>query len=381
MKFKAEDIDQRPASLQPKIELKIEKVLQEFNLATVTRLGGNELVADFTGDTGAVIRRISAVEHFEPGDMIFVDKPDVIGSVIQRAGYRGKPGLIVTSRKLADAFTALTGFNVLTVQAVPLAHALFKQTFSSRDLSRSGWLGVHPTAVIHETANLDASVVVEPRAVVGAGAIISRGVRIMAGAIVENDVWIGENCILHPGTIIGYGCVLGDDVVVEAGTVIGSAGFGYAQDGKRKSHAIPQTGIVVLEDRVRIGAGCCVDRAAYHITRVGAGTKIDNLCHIAHGVQIGEDCLLTAMLCVAGSTKIGNRVMTSGQTGILDHMTVCDDVVLVHRAGVTKDISSPGAYGGLPAQPLAEYMKNAAILRNAVDLRRRLADLEEKVST
>lgn len=371
MKFSTEDIERRPASLQPKIELKIETVIQAVN----------DLIVGFNGNRSAVIGRISAVEHFQPGDMIFVDKSDVVNSVIQRATEKGRPGLIVTSAKFAEALKALSGANILTVHAVPLAHALFKQTFSSRDFSRSGWVGVHPTAVIHETAILDKSVIVEPRVVVGAGAIISRGVRIMAGAVVENDVWIGENSVVHPGAVIGYGCILGDDVVVEAGTVIGSAGFGYAQDAKRKSHAIPQTGIVVLEDRVRIGAGCCVDRAAYHITKIGAGTKIDNLCHIAHGVQIGEDCLLTAMLCVAGSTKIGSRVMTSGQTGILDHMTVCDDVVLVHRAGVTKDLSVPGAYAGLPVQPLSDYMKNAAVLRNAVDLRRRVSELEEKVST
>ncbi|MBN8542297.1 MAG: UDP-3-O-(3-hydroxymyristoyl)glucosamine N-acyltransferase [Deltaproteobacteria bacterium] len=381
MKFSAEDIYQRPTSLQPKIDLKIETVINEIKVATGKQLGGQELIVDFTGDRNAVIGRISAVEHFEHGDMIFVDKPDVVSLVMQRVSERVKPGMVVTSAKLADAFKVLAGANVLTVHAVPLAHAFFKQTFLSRDFSRSGWVGVHPTAVIHETAILDKSVIVEPRAVVGAGTIISRGVRIMAGAVVENDVWIGENSVLHPGTVIGYGCVLGDDVVIEAGTVIGSAGFGYAQDAKRKSHAIPQTGIVVLEDRVRIGAGCCVDRAAYHITRIGAGTKIDNLCHIAHGVQIGEDCLLTAMLCVAGSTKIGNRVMTSGQTGVLDHMNVCDDVVLVHRAGVTKNIDVPGAYAGLPVQPLSDYMKNTAVLRNAVDLRRRISELEEKVPT
>ena len=106
-----------------------------------------------------------------------------------------------------------------------------------------------------------------------------------------------------------------------------------------------------MEDRVRVGAQTCIDRAAYGVTRIGAGTKIDNLCHIAHSVDVGEDCLLTAMLCVAGSTKIGDRVMTSGQTGILGHLNICDDVILVQRAGVTQDIREPGMYGGTPVQP------------------------------
>jgi UDP-3-O-[3-hydroxymyristoyl] glucosamine N-acyltransferase len=129
---------------------------------------------------------------------------------------------------------------------------------------------------------------------------------------------------------------------------------------------------VVIEDRVRLGANCCIDRAAYKTTRIGAGTKLDNLCHVAHNVQIGEDCLLTSMLCVAGSSIIGNRVVTSGQTGILDHVKVCDDAVLVHRAGVTKDLDTPGVYAGLPLQPLADYLKNMAILKNLSELKKKL---------
>jgi UDP-3-O-[3-hydroxymyristoyl] glucosamine N-acyltransferase len=213
--------------------------------------------------------------------------------------------------------------------------------------------------------------------VVGARSRIGAHCRIMAGAVIENDVCIGERTVIHPLVVIGYGCVLGSDVVVESGSVIGSQGFGYAQDAERRSHAIPQTGIVVIADRVRIGANNCIDRATYQVTRIGAGTKFDNLCHVAHNVTIGEDCLLTAMLCVAGSSRIGNRVMTSGQTGIIDHVEICDDVVLVHRAGVVKSIQQPGVHAALPAQPLDDYLKSAAVVRAAPDLRRRLLELEK----
>ena len=163
-------------------------------------------------------------------------------------------------------------------------------------------------------------------------------------------------------------------------SVIGSEGFGFAQDSSRRSHAIPQTGIVVIGDRVRIGANNCIDRATYAETRIGAGTKFDNLCHVAHNVSIGEDCLLTAMLCVAGSSKIGNRVITSGQTGIIDHVEICDDVVLVHRAGVVKNIDQPGVHASLPAQPLDEYLKNTAVTRTGPALRKRVADLEKAMT-
>ncbi len=197
--------------------------------------------------------------------------------------------------------------------------------------------------------------------------------------MVEHDVTIGEDCVVHPAAVIGYGCRLGADVVIGPGSVIGSEGFGFAQDAARRSHPIPQTGIVVIEDRVRIGANNCIDRATYAETRIGAGTKFDNLCHVAHNVQIGEDCLLTAMFCVAGSSRIGDRVMASGQTGIIDHVEICDDVVLVHRAGVVKNISMPGVHASLPAQPLEAYLKNMAATRRGAELRKRVAELESGV--
>ncbi len=321
---------------------------------------------------------VSAVEKGGRGALVFVDKADFVAQVTGN-----KPTLVVTSEKLRGALADVSGassgeVSVIVVKSVPLAHAFLKQKFGARNFAATGWEGIHPSAVVHPSAEIAGDAVIEPRAVVGANTKIGSGSRVMAGVVVENDVRIGSRVTIHPNVTIGYGTQIGNDVTIEAGTVIGSEGFGFAQDSGRKSHAIPQTGIVVLEDRVRVGAGCCIDRAAYEETRIGAGTKIDNLCHIAHNVKIGQDCLLTAMLCVAGSTTIGNRVITSGQTGIIDHMNVVDDVVLLHRAGVTKDVEKPGAYAGLPLQPLTDYMKNQAVLRNAVELRQRVSDLEKK---
>lgn len=332
------------------------------------------LVTEVTGDANTGVTRIAPIESCGPGDLVFVDKPEHTAHVRSR-----KPSVVVTKASLKEHLQGIDGLVVLVTPHVPLAHALLKQRYGNRDYARSGWSGVHPSAVVHETAEIGAGTVVEPRAVIAAGAKIGKNCRIMAGVVVENDVTIGDGSILHPNVVVGYGCKLGNDVVIEAGSVIGSEGYGFAQDQKRKSYPIPQTGIVVLEDRVRVGANCCIDRATYDETRIGAGTKLDNLCHVAHNVKIGEDCLLTAMLCVAGSTKIGNRVITSGQTGIIDHMNVCDDAVLLHRAGVTKDVEKPGAYAGLPLQPLNEYMKNTAAMKTVSELRTRLIHVEKRL--
>ncbi len=332
------------------------------------------LLLESFGDVQTTISGIVAVEDAKPGDLVFVDKKDYLGLVRER-----RPAAVVTAAALREQLAGIEGLVVLIAPNVALAHALIKQRYAPRDFSLSGWLGVHSSAVLHETVFLGEGTVVEPRAVIGCGARIGKNCRIMAGVVIENDVVIGDNSVMHPNSVIGYRCRLGNDVVIGSGSVVGSEGYGFAQDKERKSHPIPQTGIVVIEDRVRIGANNCIDRAAYRETRIGAGTKLDNLCHIAHNVVIGEDCLLTSMLCVAGSSQIGNRVITSGQTGIIDHVNVCDDAVLLHRAGVTKDVEKPGAYAGLPLQPISDYMKTVAAMKSLAELRKRVAALEQSL--
>ncbi len=334
------------------------------------------LALEIIGDPTARFIGIGAIETAKEGDLVFVDKKEYFALINEK-----KPSIVITSKNLATMIDGVKGITFMIAPNVALAHAWIKQHYADRDFAKAGWSDrIHPSSVIHETCEIASTAIIEPRVVIGAGVKIGENSRIMAGVVIEHDVVIGARTILHPSCVIGYSCRIGNDVVIGSGTVVGSEGYGFAQDSSRKSFPIPQTGIVVIEDRVRLGANCCIDRATYRETRIGSGTKLDNLCHIAHNVEIGQDCLLTSMLCVAGSTKIGNRVMSSGQTGIADHVSVCDDAVLLHRAGVTKDIEKPGAYAGLPTQPLSDYMKNSAVMRNAVELRKRISDLEEKLA-
>jgi UDP-3-O-[3-hydroxymyristoyl] glucosamine N-acyltransferase len=338
-------------------------------LSTIAPQG---VVKEMVGPDQPVLR-IAAIEDCGPGDLVFVDKPKFVELVTQR-----RPAVVVTSFKLKASFADCAGLTLLLAPNVNLAQALIKQQYAGRQFKAAGWPRIHPSAVVHETAVVPATAVVEPRAVIGRNARLGDRARIMAGAVIEHDAQVGNDTVVHPNAVVGYGCVVGNEAVIGAGSVIGSEGYGFAQDPQGKSHPIPQTGNVILGDRVRVGANCCIDRAAYRTTRIGAGTKLDNLCHIGHNVEIGEDCLLTAMFCAAGSTKIGNRVMASGQVGVLDHLKICDDVILVHRAGVTADIDQPGAYAALPVQPLKDYMRNTAVFRMLADLRQRLLALERR---
>ena len=160
---------------------------------------------------------------------------------------------------------------------------------------------------------------------------------------------IGENVEIHPGAKVLERCQIGNGVILQAGAVIGSDGFGYAPDDEGVRHKIPQVGIVVLEDDVEIGANATIDRATFGETRIGKGTKVDNLVQIAHNVVTGKDCVIVSQSGIAGSTKLGDRVIAGAQVGIVGHIEVANDVMLGARAALTKTIKSPGVFSGTPS--------------------------------
>jgi len=310
------------------------------------------------------VSRVYSIKDCQPGDLVFV-----MNEEFAEAALNSRASAIVTTRDLATKFSQKENLGVLTSSNVKLAHALIKQLISDRDFDNEQWGDIHPSAVIHPSAQIGKDVHIAPNVTIGRNVSIGEGTRIQPGVVIEEGASLGEYCVIHSNAVIGYNCELGNHVDIGPGSVLGSEGYGFAQDARRKSHRIPQTGKVVIEDDVRIGANNCIDRATYDVTRIGAGTKTDNLCHFAHNVDIGKDCLITSMFCIAGSSTLGDRVIASGQTGVIDHINVCSDTVLLHRAGVTKDVSEPGAYAGLPLQPLKSYMKAMAQLKKMGDRR------------
>ncbi|MFM7432213.1 MAG: hypothetical protein ACKO3O_01805 [Gammaproteobacteria bacterium] len=184
---------------------------------------------------------IAAVQDCGPGDLVFADKPALLNYVLER-----HPRVVVAARGLREKLAAVGPATVVLLTGqVSLAHAFIKQRYAARDFAAAGWEGpVHPSAVVHPSATIGTDTFIEPRAVVGRNAVIGARCRIMSGAVVENDAIIGDDSIVHPNAVIGYGCRLGKEVVVGAGSVIGAEGFGFAQDANRRSHPIPQTGIV-----------------------------------------------------------------------------------------------------------------------------------------
>ncbi|MCL4155554.1 UNVERIFIED_CONTAM: hypothetical protein GTU68_009214, partial [Idotea baltica] len=239
---------------------------------------------------------------------------------------------------------------------------------------------IHDSAVIHEKTKLGLNCRIGANVTIGANCKIGDNVIIRANAVVEHDVTIGSDSIINSLVNIGYSCVLGKRVILQAGCIIGAEGYGFANDDKGNHHRIPHTGNVVLHDDVQIGSNSCIDRGTYGSTIIKNGVKIDNLCHIAHNVEIGENSLLTAQCCIAGSSVIGKRVIMSGQAGVLDHKTIPDDTVLVLRAGVTENLAHGGMWAGTPAKPFKEFVRDTTVTKKVRRLEDEIKQLKKLIS-
>lgn len=238
---------------------------------------------------------------------------------------------------------------------------------------------VDASAVIAETADIDLTVFIGPHVAIGEKTRIGSGTRIEAGAIIGDNVRVGSDCVLHPGVTLYDDVTIGDRVVLHAGVVVGADGFGYVRD-EMSYHKFPQRGTVVIEDDVELGAHTCVDRAALGQTRIGRGTKIDNLVHVGHNCDIGERVVIAAQTGISGSVTIEDDVVIGGQVGFGDHIRVMSGAVIGSKAGVLPGkIVRPGVWWGIPIQPLDEYKKLNAHLARVPQMREEIKELRKQL--
>lgn len=200
----------------------------------------------------------------------------------------------------------------------------------------------------------------------------------MAHAFIGENVTIGEQCIIHPNVVIYDGAVIGNRVVIGAGTAIGYDGFGFARVEDGSYLKVPQIGNVIIEDDVEIGANCTIDRATVSHTIIRKGVKLDNLIHIAHNVDIGENTVIAAQTGISGSTKIGKNNMIAGQVGMIGHIETADNVIIIAQSGVSKSITKSGTYFGSPAKEHRTALKIEGVIRSLPELVERVAKLEQQ---
>jgi UDP-3-O-[3-hydroxymyristoyl] glucosamine N-acyltransferase len=238
--------------------------------------------------------------------------------------------------------------------------------------------GISANAFVSAEAEIASDVTIYDFAYISAKAKISSGTVIFPGVFIGEGCSVGEGCLIYPNVTIREKTIIGNRVIIHANAVIGADGFGYVFEEGRHNK-IPQTGNVLVEDDVEIGAGSTVDRATTGTTVIGKGTKIDNLVQIGHNVQVGSNVILVAQVGIAGSSRLGDGVVLGGQVGIADHASIEAGTMIAAQAGVMGNVKR-GVYGGAPAIPHRDWLKASALFAKLPELKKRIEELERKMN-
>ena len=320
------------------------------------------LSGELVGDGGVEILRVAEVEMAAGGEIAFYEK----------AATATSASCVIVSRDYAEKLPC----PFIKVDNPKLAFALIAEILHP---PKHRAPEIHTSAVIAESAKIGANVFIGAFACVGENSEIGHGTQIRAGAKIGDRVKVGKNCVLNPNVFIEDGCTIGTGVILHTGVVIGTDGFGYVR-GPERYVKFPQIGTVVIENDVDIGANSCIDRGALGETRIGEGTKIDNLVQIAHNVQIGKRVIIAAQTGISGSTVIEDDCVIGGQVGMGDHARVLSGAIIGSQAGVLPGkIVRPGVWWGTPVQPLDEYKRQNAHVKGLERLKAEVKELKKKL--
>jgi UDP-3-O-[3-hydroxymyristoyl] glucosamine N-acyltransferase len=311
--------------------------------------------ARFVGDDGVEVNGVASISAASAGDLVFVEDEQNLAKAVK------SPAAAIIAGDFADRTETSK-----TILIAPHPRLAFARAAAMLLDSSQTTRGIHSTAIVHSTAKLGESVSVDANASVEAEARIGDRVTIGAGVAVGAEVKVGDDSHIFPNVTIYPGTQIGSRVIVHAGAVLGSDGFGYVRDPDSGRHEkFPQIGKLIIEDDVEIGANSTIDRGALEVTRIGRGTKIDNLVHIGHNCHVGENVIIAAQAGFSGSITIENNVVIGGQVGVGEHARIEEGVMLGGQAGVLpkKVLRGKGvAFWGTPAKPLREYLRNLAAL-------------------
>ena len=334
---------------------------RERSLGEIAELIKGELV----GDPSIKIGGVAGIEDAQPGDLTFLANP-------QYAAF------LETTSASAVIVGKETKAHVLKIPLIKHQNPYFAfaQVVELFEEAKKKYPETtHPTAVLAEGVKLEKGVHIGPRVVVEEEAWLKRNSTILAGSFVGTNSSVGENSLVYPNVTIRENVEIANNVIIHSGTVIGSDGFGYAKE-KGVHHKIPQIGGVRIEDDVEIGANVTIDRATLGVTRIGRGTKIDNLVQIGHNVDIGENCIIVAQVGIGGSTRVGNNSILAGQVGLVGHIRIGNRVVIGAQSGVTKDIPDDTTMFGYPAREIHKAKRIEAHLSRLHLYIQRIKELE-----
>src|SRR2546430_424512 len=318
------------------------------------------------GDDNPLIRRVASLESAGEGEIAYVEDEKFFA-----AADKTSASCVITPEN-----AEINAPCRIELKQPKLSFALIAEQLhppKKRDPE------IHSTAIIAASADIALEVFIGAFVSVGENSSIGSGTQIRAGAKIGDQVRVGNDCVIHPNVFLEDGVTIGDRVILHAGVVIGTDGFGYVRD-EHSHHKFPQIGTVVIEDDVELGANTCVDRGALGRTRIGRGTKIDNLVHVGHNCDIGERVVIAAQTGISGSVTIEDDCVIGGQVGFGDHIRVQSGAIIGSKAGILPGkIVRPGVWWGIPIQPLDEYKRLHAHLGRLPQVREEVKELRQRV--
>lgn len=322
------------------------------------------------GDPGTMVHTIAKIEEGKPGALSFLANPKY-----EQYIYTTGSSAVLVSKEFKPAREVKA--TLIRVEDPYQSVARLLQIYEA---ARPAPKGIHPTAVIDETATVGEDVYLGAYCVVSANAVIGSGSSIYPHTYIGDGVKLGRNCTLHPGVRVYRECVIGENCILHAGAVIGADGFGFAPVSDSNFMKIPQIGNVVIEDNVEIGANTCIDRATMGSTLIQGGVKLDNLVQVGHNVVIGGNTVIAAQTGIAGSTKVGRNCMIGGQVGIVGHLTVADGCRIGAQTGVIGSVRGEGStIVGTPSLDSRKFMKSYAFFARLPELNKKVDEMAKTV--
>ncbi len=337
---------------------------QKLSVADLAEIVGGNVV----GNGATFIERIANLDDAGEGEIAYVDNEKFFATAKE-----SNASCLIVNQAQKDFRSPAQ----IEVKNPKLAFALIGATLHP---AKSREPGVHPSAFIAETADIALTSYIGPNVSIGEYSKIGSGTRIEAGTAIGDNVSIGVNCVVYPSVVLYDNIAIGDNVILHAGVCIGADGFGYVRD-QMGYHKFPQIGTVIIEDEVELGAHTCIDRAALGRTRIGRGTKLDNMVHVGHNCDIGERVVIAAQTGISGSVVIEDDAVIGGQVGFGDHTRVQKGAIIGSKAGILPGkIVRPGVWWGIPVQPLDDYKRLNAHLNRLPQFRDEVKQLEREVA-